>query len=161
MAVENPYDISSYAILTPQELLELMFGLLIDNNEEFITPQRMRQVIGPIITSYAGRSSNISGTLPILFNQFSGAISIRKASASQDGYLSKEDFAVLSAGSTNAPLAPLEVRVFKKATGNTGGFTKETGDWVHGEPSAGVCWLLAIVGSDPEDYDTYEVKFEV
>lgn len=59
------------------------------------------------------------------------------------------------------PLAPLEVRVFKKATGNTGGYTKETGDWVYGEPYEGIYWVWAIVGSDPEDYDTYTVKSEM
>ena len=56
------------------------------------------------------------------------------------------------------PLEPLEVRVFKKAVGNNGGFTKEPGDWVSGEPEAGVYWVWAIVGADPQDYTTYEVK---
>lgn len=63
--------------------------------------------------------------------------------------------------STLQPLEPLEVRVFKKASGNTGGYTKEVGDWVYGEPYEGIYWAWAIVGSDPNDYNTYEVKSEM
>src|SRR5690606_26196619 len=62
-------------------------------------------------------------------------------------------------GGTNS-LAPFEVRVLKKAPGNNGGFTKEPGDWVYGEPYENVYWALAIVGSDPEDYNTYTVRTE-
>jgi len=98
MAVENPYDISSYAVLTPQQLLELIFGIIIDNNEEFITPARLRMVLLPIVSSYAGRGSAISGQAPISVNQFNGIISIAKASATQDGYISKEDFAAAMSG---------------------------------------------------------------
>jgi len=66
---------------------------------------------------------------------------------------------LLSTGGAT-PLANLEVRVFKKAAGNSGGFTKETGDWVMGEPVAGTFWSWAIVGSDPGDYNTYQVLIE-
>lgn len=157
MAVD-PNNISNYPILTPQQLLELVLGLIIDNNIKAVTPAKVRQVLIPIIASYAGRNANLSGTAPINYNQFTGVISMIRASASQSGYLHKDDFVAFSAGGSNTPLGFLETRVFKKAEGNTGGFTKEEGDWVYGEPEAGVYWLWAIVGSDPDDYSTYEVK---
>lgn len=144
-------------ILTPQELFNLVIALIIDNNINAITPAKARQVFISIIAAYAGRSSNISGIPPILWDAFTGQISIPRASASVSGYLHKDDF-VAFAGSS--PLDALEVRVFKKAAGNTGGYAKEPGDWVFGEPVAGTYWKWAIVGADPEDYNTYTVVDE-
>jgi len=127
----------------------------------YITPAIMRSVLIPIIASYAGRSANISGTAPISWDPFTGNISIPKASATQDGYISKEDFAAFLAGSS--PLAPLELRVLKKATGNSGGFTVEVGDLVYGEPVSGTFWNQATYNGGtggPSNLDNYTVWSE-
>lgn len=142
MAVPGGGGFSELDLLTPQELYDLAVALLIDNNIMYITPAVMRRVILPIIVSYAGRGANISGLAPISWNPFTGQISIQQASSTQDGYISKEDFAAFAAAG-NAPLQPLELRVLRKAEGNTGGFTIEVGDLVYGEPVSGVFWNQA------------------
>lgn len=145
------------APLTPAQLIDLTNALIIDNTTNQITPYKVRQLMYAIINTISQESlSSITATSPVDIDGFYN-ISIPKADADNDGYLSAIDFAAFSAASSS-PLAPLEIRVLKKAEGNTGGFTKEAGDFVFGEPIAGTFWVVArFEGGDAAILDNYTV----
>lgn len=141
----DPNNISSYAQLTPQQLLELVLGLIIDNNIMAVTPKKVRDVLIPIIASYAGRTANISATDPVQYNAFNGVISMLRASASQSGYLHKDDFASFASGSGSiSRLAWGTFRHIGKGQGNSNLAINEVGDLFEGGLSSGEWCPLAV-----------------
>ena len=71
----------------------LINALLVDNNTGLISPEKLRSAIKIIndaiqITDPA----SVSAVLPLDLNSFNNTFSMPKASSTQDGYISKEDF---------------------------------------------------------------------
>jgi hypothetical protein len=90
---------------TPTERQNLINSLIIDNNTGQISPAKMREVLTSLnLAIVVTESSGVSAVLPLMYNNFTNQFSISLATALQDGYLSKEDFAKFNTAST-APQA--------------------------------------------------------
>lgn len=87
--------------MTQAELDSLVDALIIDNTTGQINPYKVRQVFHAIISSIQQTNlAQVTATPPLNYDGFNNIFSILKASAIQDGYLSKEDFASMSLGYT-------------------------------------------------------------
>ena len=83
--------------LTDQQLLDLIAFNVLDNQNQLITPAKMRQVLFEMCARIFSASLNGATIQPPL--RFDGTtLDIPKADAETDGYLSKEDWAAFMAG---------------------------------------------------------------
>jgi hypothetical protein len=102
--------------MTPEER-EIVINTLIDNNIGYISPKKLREVLkvlnNDIKITDAGAVNAIS---PLAFNNFTNRFSIQLVSASQNGYLSKEDYALFKNNAT------VEVLVTSKRFSGSGQF---------------------------------------
>jgi len=89
---------------TPTERQNLI-NALIDNNTGLIKPKMVREALTALnVAIVVTEPSGVSAVLPLMYNNFTNQFSISLATALQDGYLSKEDFAKFNTAST-APQA--------------------------------------------------------
>jgi len=78
---------------TPTERQNLINSLIIDNNTGQISPAKMREVLTSLnLAIVVTEPSGVSAVLPLNYNNFTNQFSISLATASQDGYLKKEDW---------------------------------------------------------------------
>lgn len=81
MIVEIPDDVAA------------AIELLIDNNSEYISPALLRSVLYVISGKISGPSDlSFTAEAPLYYDVFTNKFTISQASASTDGFLSKEDF---------------------------------------------------------------------
>lgn len=81
---------------TPTERQNLINSLIIDNNTGQISPAKMREVLTSLnLAIVITEPSGVSAVLPLHYSNFTNQFSISLATALQDGYLSKEDYALL------------------------------------------------------------------
>lgn len=80
--------------MTPAEIENVINEFIIDNNTNQVTPAKLRFVLKSINNAIKQTDpSAVSAIEPLFFDPFTNQFSIPKASATQDGYLSKEDYA--------------------------------------------------------------------
>jgi len=79
---------------TPTERQNLINSLIIDNNTGQVSPAKMREVLTALnVAIVVTEPSGVSAVLPLSYSNFTNQFSIALASALQDGYISKEDWA--------------------------------------------------------------------
>lgn len=82
--------------MTAAERESLINALIIDNNTMQVSPAKLRSVLKTLNEAIQITDpSAVYAVAPLVLDPFSNQFSIPKASATQDGYISKEDFAKL------------------------------------------------------------------
>lgn len=85
--------------LTEQQIRDLIADNVPDNNQQLITPAKMREVLSELLNKLVAEGLlAINPLQPLSFTPATKELAMPRASSSQSGYLHKDDFAALAAG---------------------------------------------------------------
>lgn len=86
---------------TPTERQNLINSLIIDNSTGQISPAKMREVLTALnVAIVVTEPSGVSAVAPLSYSSFTNQFSITLATALQDGYITKEDWAKFNTASS-------------------------------------------------------------
>lgn len=80
--------------MTPEEIEVIINEYIIDNNINQVTPAKVRFVLKTLNNAIkVTNPASVKAIIPLILNEFTNTFSIQVVSNTQDGYLTKEDYA--------------------------------------------------------------------